>query len=210
VNAARERMLAVLALLAIGGLAVLCSTQTWATLRLHTGDPISVAGQSASPALTSIGIVLLALAGALAIAGAIVRIVLGVVAALLGAAIVAISLPTALDPTVGGNASVTKQTGVAGSVGIRQLIASASGTAWPVIAVVAGAAGIAVGVALVLRAGRWPSAGRRYRSGPRVVPVTGDPIDTWDSLTAGADPTGALDAAARPEATDATTRPGTE
>ena len=190
-NAGRERLAAVLGLLALGGLAVLCSTQTWATLRVRGAVSVVVAGQSASPALPSIGIVLLALAGALAIAGTVVRFALGAVAALLGAAIVAISLPTALDPTVGGDAAVTKRTGIAGSAAIHRLIVSASGTVWPDLAVVAGALAVVVGVGVVLRAGRWPGAGRRYRSGPKIVPLTGDTIDTWDSLTAGADPTGA-------------------
>ena len=75
---ARERLLVVLGAVLAGALAVLVSTRTFVTVVL-TGvpAPVVVTGQQASPALAPLGIVALALALALTIAGRAARVVLG-------------------------------------------------------------------------------------------------------------------------------------
>ena len=62
-------------------------------------------------------------------------------------------------------------------------------TAWPWIALVAGAVAIATGVYAAVASGRWPAMGRRYESAgsARRGPATETSI--WDRLDEGDDPT---------------------
>src|SRR5206468_8147616 len=95
-SAGRERLVLVLVVLALGGVVVLASTQVFSTVVPVDGRPVPVTGQDVAPALAPLGIVLIALAGALTIAGRIARVVLGLVLVLLGAVVVLLTLPNAL------------------------------------------------------------------------------------------------------------------
>ena len=176
----------VLAVLALGGLVVLCSTQVFSTVTPVDAKPVPVSGQGVAPALAPLGIVLLALAAALTIAGRVARILLGLVLVLLGALIVLLTLPNALDPAAGTRGAVSGATGVVGHV-----VAVAVGTPWPLIAAVAGVLAALAGAVVLVRSPGWPSGGGRYRQAGPAERRRTDPVDEWDALTAGADPTGA-------------------
>lgn len=180
----RERLTAVLVVLALGGLIVLASTQVFATVLPPGEKPVPVTGQQVAPALAPLGIVLLALAAALTMAGRVARIVLGVVLLLLGAVVVLLTLPNVLDPLAHTRGAVSTATGLIGhapTVG--------EGTAWPLVATVAGVLAALAGFGVLLRSHGWPTGGNRYRQQGATGPRRSDPVDEWDALTAGADPT---------------------
>lgn len=186
-SAARERPVAVLVLLALGGLSVLVSTRTFAVVEVvGLARPLSLAGSQVAPALAPIGLAELALAGALSIAGPVARRVLGAVLVVLGAGAVALLVPPILDPVPGAAAATSGVTRVADG---SALIGSVAGTAWPAVGAVAGLLGAVAGVLVLLRSGRWSTGGRRYRQQRAVPDRSTDPIAEWDALTRGGDPT---------------------
>lgn len=204
---ARERLVAVLALILLGALTVLASTQAFAVVRLvEQARPLTVPGSQAAPALAPLGLAQLALAGALTIAGPVARRVLGVVLVLLGAAVLAELVPLVADPTSGARGAIDAATGVTDAAG---LVAGVAGTAWPVVGVVAGAASAAAGVAVLVRAGRWSTGGRRFRQQQRAAPVRSvtDPVSEWDALSRGGDPTDPTDAVDGADRSDPDERP---
>ncbi|WP_375389785.1 Trp biosynthesis-associated membrane protein [uncultured Amnibacterium sp.] len=182
----RERLLVVLGAVAAGAVAVLASTRTFATA-VVTGvqAPVVVSGAQATPALAPLGIVALALALALTIAGRVARIVLGVLLVVLGAGIVAVVLPSVLDDATGTRGAISAVTGV---TDVGSLVTSRSGTAWPEVGAVAGVLAALLGLVVVLRGRWWSTGGRRYRS-DQPAPASTDPIAEWDALTRGTDPT---------------------
>ncbi len=185
---AGERLVLVLVVLALGGVVVLCSTQVFSTVTPVDAKAVRVTGQGIAPALAPLGIVLLALAAALTIAGRAARVVLGLVLVLLGAAVVLLTLPNVLDPAAGTRGAVSTATGVAGHVTVV-----AAGTPWPLVAVVAGVLAALAGAAVLVRSPGWPSGGGRYRQAAPTGGRRSDPVDEWDALTAGADPTSGED-----------------
>lgn len=183
---ARERLLVVLLLLAVGGAVVLASTQTFSTVDVvGARRPITVPGQQAAPALAPLGLVALALAGALSIAGRGARLVLGVVLVLVGAAVLALVVPSVLDPAAGTAGAVSAATGV---TDVDRLVRSRQGSGWPAFAAVAGASAGVLGLIVLIRARRWTTGGRRFRASAPVR-VSTDPVEEWDALTKGTDPT---------------------
>jgi uncharacterized membrane protein (TIGR02234 family) len=188
VTTGRERLVAVLLLVALGGAAVLTSTQAWVEVTLPSDRPITVAGSAAVPAIAPLGLVLLALAATLGIAARGARILLAAVTALVGLALVALGLAVLRDPVAAAAGPVTAATGIAGTASVRAAVGAAIPTGWPVVALVTGVLTAITGVLLAVRSRRWPSGGRRYRpAAPRVA--TTDPIEEWDALSAGDDPT---------------------
>jgi uncharacterized membrane protein (TIGR02234 family) len=186
----RERLLAVLVLAALGAAAVLASTQPWVEAAVRGSHPVTVPGSAAAPALAPLALVLLALAATLAIAGRVARLVLALVAVLGGVAIVALALPALTDPAAAAAGSVTAATGIAGNASVRAAISHAASTGWPVLALIAGLLTVVAGLLVALRSPRWPTGGRRFR--PSAVRAeTTDPVEEWDALTAGDDPTAA-------------------
>ncbi|GAA2753212.1 Trp biosynthesis-associated membrane protein [Amnibacterium kyonggiense] len=191
-TAARERLVVVLGILLAGALAVLASTQTFATATLAGARaPVVVAGSAAAPALAPLGIVALALGIALTIAGRAARVVLGAVLVLIGAGVVASALPNVLDDAAGTKDAVVSAIGV---TDVAPFVLARAGTAWPVLGVVAGALAVLLGLVVLVRGARWSTGGRRFRSDAAVVAST-DPISEWDALSRGADPTDAGDPA---------------
>ena len=183
---ARERLLVVVGAVLAGAVAVLASTQPFASATvLGSRAPIVVTGQQVAPALAPLGIVALALALALTIAGRVARVVLGALLVLLGVGVVAVALPSVFDDAVGTRAAITAATGV---TDVAPLVVARSGTAWPAVAIVAGLLAAVLGVLVLLRGHRWATGGRRFRADAPAVD-TRDPVSEWDALTRGADPT---------------------
>lgn len=184
---ARERSVVVLGVLAAGAGVVLAATQTFATARLvGTPLPVIVSGSQVAPALAPLGIVALALGIALTIAGRVARIVLGAVLVLLGTGVVAAAVPSVLSDAAGTRGAITAVTGVTDTAA---LVLSRSGTLWPLVAVLAGAVALILGLLVLIRGHRWSTGGRRFRADTADAYRT-DPISEWDALTRGSDPTG--------------------
>lgn len=189
-NGRRAKFALILVGLALAGTVLAAWTQTWFTVTVTGVKPIVVDGSVAAPALTALALSELVLLGAIAIAGRFFRVVLGVIQALVGVAIVASAGVSLADPVTASAASITKATGVAGEssiVGIAD--GGAVVTAWPWISLVCGVLLIVAAIAIVVTARTWPgSASRKYT---RVVPADAERtrVDDWDSLSGGDDPT---------------------
>lgn len=164
----RLKGLMILGVLVVSALVFLAWSQSWGTLSV-TGDGASgrtldVPGATAAPALAALGLAGLASAAALAIAGPVIRIVLGVLQVLLGASIVLSGTGPLIDPVSAGAPVVTAATGVAGTESIRAIAQSDAITAWPIVAILLGALLAVLGVAVAVTTTRWPASGRRYQA----------------------------------------------
>jgi hypothetical protein len=146
-----------------------------------------VAGGLPPLAVASFALVL-----ALAIAGPVFRVVLGALEALLGVAVIAVTWFVLSDPVAAFSGDLTRRTGDAGLDHLRELVTSVETTGWPTLALVAGALMVVVGVAICVTGRRWPTSGRKY-SRSRLESEKASPVDEWDALSEGDDPT-------RPEA----------
>ncbi|WP_395243042.1 Trp biosynthesis-associated membrane protein [Agromyces sp. MMS24-K17] len=211
---------AILLAIAGSGLALLSWSQTWFEVLLvdgaGSGAVIAVGGDVASPALAALALAGLALAGALAIAGPGIRIVLGILAVLLGGCLVLAASLSLGSPLESVGPAVTDATGVTGDDPVAALVASAAATGWGAVAIAGGVLVVAAGVLVLATGHRWPSSSRRYRAtrfddGASGAPAstqgeggtpargtaltdTGDrardrAIDEWDDLSRGEDPT---------------------
>ena len=185
-----------LKLISLAGIAVLAVllfaawSQTWFTLTLQ-GKPFPVSGQVAGGALSALALASLALIAALAIAGRFFRAVLGVLLALLGVCVIAVSAFAIGNPVVAAISAITKATGVAGTQSVTKLVTATSLTAWPVVAIVLGVLLTLLGLAIAPTARSWPDSGRKYSRSRLAAPdgETQDPVQEWDALSEGEDPT---------------------
>lgn len=228
VPAARMKLPAILASAVGAGLALLSWSQTWFDVQLAdatasgSGEVIAVPGSIASPALAALGLAGLALVAALAIAGPVIRIVLGILEVVLGGAVLLAAGLSIGDPIGAVSPAVTEATGVSGAGPTAELVAASVPTAWPVAAVVGGILLVAAGILVLATGTRWPSSSRRYRSA-RLVEAEGTAstarrrgaasdraIDDWDELSRGDDPTAAAADSAddEPHGRAADERPG--
>lgn len=198
---------AVLATVVGAGLVLLAWSQTWFDLELAdaaahgAGDGIPVPGSVASPALAALGLAALALVAALAIAGPVIRIVLGILEVVLGGCVLLAAWLTIGDPVGAVSPAVTDATGVSGAEPTAELVASVDQTAWPVAAIAGGILLVLAGIVVLVTGTRWPASSRRYRavrladdsepaSGPAAGRAASDrAIDDWDELSRGDDPT---------------------
>ena len=183
----RAKYLTMLLLVVGSGLALLAATQPWFVIRLtdtaNHSSTITVAGSVAAPALTALALAGLALTAALAIAGPVFRIVLGVLGVLLGVSVL-ISAITAVSDAVRASASaITTATGIAGDASIRHLVHSVETQFWPWLAMVAGALIILAAAAAVVFARLWPGSSRKYQT--RFAGEDGRPADEVLSEAAG-------------------------
>jgi len=194
-SGSRLRMVLLGATAVLAGLILLAWSQPWFTLTLAPGngedETLVVGGDVAASGLAPLALTALALIAALAIAGPVFRIVLGVLEALVGACVVAVALVSLADPVAASASAVTASTGITGHDSVAALVESVAVSAWPVVALVLGAALTLVGAFVAVTAPRWPVSGRKY-SRTRTAPVDGsdpDPIAEWDALSDGDDPT---------------------
>ncbi len=189
---------------AVNGLTMMTWTGQWFTLQLagnQTGRPeLSVGGSVAAPALVALSLAGLALVAALAMAGPVFRIVLGVLQGLIGVCVLLSALVAITDPIAASAPVITKATGVAGSGSMNRLVQAVGQSAWPWIALLLGAVSVALGIIIVVTARRWPGSSRRYQAvrfsaettgdGSPAARASGSSVDDWDDLSRGQDPTG--------------------
>jgi len=180
----------------LAALVLLAWSQPWFTITLVPGSgdggALVVRADTAASGLVPLALTTLALVAALALAGPVFRIVLGVLEALVGACIVAVALVSLSDPIAASAAAVTELTGVSGHDSVVALVDGVEVTPWPVVAIALGAAIVLVGAFVAVTATRWPVSGRKYNR-TRAVPADdtapADPIAEWDALSDGDDPT---------------------
>lgn len=199
----RLKLALILLVLVASALALLTWTQVWIDARVlsATGSAtqrLEVSGTNAAPALTALALAGLALAGALTIAGRLIRTILGLLEVLLGASIVIAALQALTDPAAASASAITAATGIAGSESVELGLRAATLTAWPFLALVSGVLMAIAGVLIVVTAGRWPGATSRYQA-VRMQPADGSEtdggdatsraVDSWDDLSRGGDPT---------------------
>ncbi|MDJ0335165.1 Trp biosynthesis-associated membrane protein [Salinibacterium sp. G-O1] len=189
-TSARLKLLLIVAGAALGALTLLSWTQVWFTLTLDGGQPLEVAGQAAAPGLSALGLACLALAGALAIAGKVLRIVLGVLETLIGIAVLVAAISAITAPIAASTSTITAATAVSGSQSVAAIVVTITATGWPWLALVAGILIAVLGVAVVALSPRWPGPTRKYESTEAGADDdTTTPIGAWDSLSGGSDPT---------------------
>lgn len=191
-RARRIRMLALLLPVVAAAATFLAWSQPWVLATLDDGRVVVAGGDVAAPALPPLALAALALVGALALAGPVFRVILGLLQALLGAGIAASGALVLSDPLAAAAPRITEATGVAGVEAVRPVVEQLATTTWPGAAIVAGAAAVLIGLAIAATATRWPARSRRYDA-VRTAPVDGaqrlDRLDAWDALSDGDDPT---------------------
>ena len=213
-SARRLKLGHILVVLAASGLALLAWTQVWVNATVaqtgSTGQNLEVAGSTAAPGVTALALAGLALAGALSIAGPVIRMVLGVLEVLLGFSVSLSAFLAITDPAAASAGAVTDATGISGADSVVDAVAEASVTPWPFVALLAGVVMAGAGVGVLVTARRWPGPTSRYQAvrfeaaepggatdahghvdadgaGPSVPPS--DAVDDWDGLSRGEDPT---------------------
>jgi uncharacterized membrane protein (TIGR02234 family) len=197
----RMKLPAIVGILAGSGLALLAWSQTWFAVHLVDGaaaggaTTLEVGGAVASPAVAALALAGLALAGALAIAGPLIRIVLGLLATLLGGCLVLAASVSLADPVAAVSAAIAGATGVAGAQPTAELVDSVEQTAWPSTAIAAGVVVALAGLLVVVTGRTWPTS-RRYGGGVRLTAdgsrgaaPSDRAVDDWDGLSRGDDPT---------------------
>lgn len=164
----RSKYVVLLAVMAGSALALLSWTQSWYELELATsaGHPgiVDVPGSVAAPALTALALSGIALAGALSIAGVLLRFVFGALEVLLGVAVFVSALFADIDPEAAGSSAITKATGVSGTDSVRSIIDSTTTSVWPTVAMIASGIMVAAGIGVLVTAARWPGSSRRYQA----------------------------------------------
>lgn len=190
----RIKPVSLVAALAVSAATLLCWTMSWFTITLDESDAathvITVTGETAAPALAALGLAGLALVAALAIAGHVFRIILGVLQAAIGASVAWSALGAIIDPIGVSAAVITETTGIAGAESVRALVGTVDATFWPAATLALGVLTILCGVLIASTSHRWPRAASRFQAArfddadaPR------SSISDWDSLSDGSDPT---------------------
>ena len=175
--------------LVVSGLVFLGWTQQWFGVVISEGPTLSVAGDVAAPALSTLALTTLVLIGALSIAGPFFRVVLGVLQTLLGATIVLSGVIALVDPVKASGSAISDATGIAGSEPIHALVASVAISLWPWVSTIAGALLAVIGIAVIVTGRRWPGSSRKYSAVKLEPAAERSAVDDWDSLSDGTDPT---------------------
>lgn len=183
----RARPLVLSGLVVAAATVMLSWTQTWFTIILRDGSRVEVLGSDAAGSLAALALSAFALVAALSLSSLIVRRILGVVAAAVGATIVAVSQGALADPVISSGSLITDVTGISGTDSLRALVDVVNVSAWPVPAIIAGGLIVVIGLFATFSAHRWPVATKRYDRATTVV--ADDPASQWDAQSRGIDPT---------------------
>ncbi len=195
---ARRELTAVLAAAVLGAaLALLAAGQEWASITAQRRPPLPpvtavVTGGDLAPLAPAAALVLLASAGALLAVRGTGRVLVGLLAAVAGAAVVWSSARV-----LGGTDVVTTRLEAFGVPSADLTVDVAP--AWPVLAVAGGVLGVLAGLGAVVRGRRWPALGRRYERPGGTAPGPAQPVaavsdeqraqSAWGALDRGEDPT---------------------
>jgi hypothetical protein len=185
----RRPLFVAVATTAVAGVLLLfTSGRTWGAATVGGAGAarqhVSVSGHAVAPALSALGLALLAMSVALIAGRGPLRRIAGLLVVVIGAATIAVAVQARND--VGPALAVRVFATSARSVG-------GSRAAWWLVAAVAGAVAAVAGAAVTLGAGRRAGLGARYDA-PTTAPSTGSepvatPVDAWDAIEQGQDPT---------------------
>jgi uncharacterized membrane protein (TIGR02234 family) len=190
VSGRRELVVAVVTAAAAGALVLVSSGQDWLRVTAEPRPPLPpvtgvLEGSEAAPLVPATGLVLLASAVALVAVSGVGRALVGLLAAVAGAA----AAWSGVRALAGGLVdAATELPGVGRLPGPVTAEVTAAG---PVLAVLAGVLAIAVGLFVVVRGRSWPGMGRRYERGTPLAPRTDEDRSqaAWRALDRGQDPT---------------------
>ena len=187
----RPKLLTLLGIALTGAVSLMAGAQTWVSFMIEGNHTLETAiGHDINPALSPVSIALIAAALALTIAGSIFRRVLGVLVALLGAGLIALTAAVLAAPLGSIAGAVTALTGLSGDSS-ASAVTWIQVSPWVVTNLIVGILAVIFGAVVVIFGGRWGAAGRKYDSenARRSAPSAGpDRISDWDSLSGGADP----------------------
>lgn len=190
----RSKLLLLTGVALAGGIALYAATQIWVTVSLVIGaaatDSLGVTGQQVNQSLSPVAIAVLAAALALTIAGKVFRRILGVLIMLLGAGIAAIAFGALREPEAAIAGRLAEATGIEGAAQAG-MIADVSTSFIVLLTAIAGVLLVLLGVLVLVFAGRWKAAGRKYESdSPRTARNNDEPdrIDDWETQNDGFDP----------------------
>ena len=184
----RLRLSLIVGEIALSGAILLAWTQQWFSVLLATGQQLSVAGDVAAPALSALVLAALVLAGALALAGPVFRVVLGTLETAIGGLVITSAVIAWGDPLAASAGTISNATGVGGDDSLAALVSAVVVSAWPVATLVLGLLLATLGLAVLVTSRRWPTSSRKY-SATRMENVDGTAVDDWDALSDGRDPT---------------------
>jgi len=183
----RSRLIVLAGLLLLGATVMLSWTQTWFTILANNGTTIDILGSDAAGSLAALALSIFALVAALSLSSVMVRRVLGVVAAAVGAVVVVVTQSALGDPLRASGAVITEATGISGAQSIRELVDVVNVSGWPIPAIIAGGLIVVIGLLATFSAHRWPVATKKYDRATTVV--ADDPASQWDAQSRGIDPT---------------------
>lgn len=181
----------VIALMAVGALALYAITRTWLSASLATpglpSDQVTVTGHDAAPVLVAIALVVAAGGLAVVAAGGWLRQLIGLVIAALSvlAAVSAYRVDAAGQPLV--------EALKASPAFVGAMPPTADRHAWQTVAWLTFVLAAALGLVVAAVSRNWPRMGRRYAS-PAAIP-SADPTDAddpaviWKAFDEGRDPT---------------------
>lgn len=183
----RSRPIVLAGLVLLGATVMLSWTQQWFTIILKEGASVEVLGSDAADSLAALALSIFALVAALSLSSLVVRRVLGVLAAVVGGAIVAVAQSAIADPLRASGALITDATGISGAESLRALVDVVNVSGWPIPAIAAGGLIVVLGLLATFLAHRWPAPTKKYDRASAVV--ADDPASQWDAQSRGIDPT---------------------
>ena len=180
----RARVVTVVMTAVSGALLLLASGRTWGAATVVAAGAarqhVSVSGHDVAPALSAIGLALLAMSVALLAARGLLRRVGGLIVVVIGGAALAGAFRARDD--VGHKLALRVFASSAHSIG-------GSRPPWWVLVVVAGALAVIAGAATTIGAGQRGGLDARYDA-PSAAPKDKEtPADPWDAIERGQDPT---------------------
>jgi len=172
--------------MAVAALGLLVAVSgTWWELTLPTGATLAVSGLDASALASTLLASLAASYAAALLATGLLRRALGGLQAVLGAGVVFSWAAVLEDPISGQASAISTMTGLSGDQALLGVVSSGeTGFVW--LGLTAAALAAVSGVVGALAPDARPARSRFDRGGG---PVSSDPIDTWDALSEGSDPT---------------------
>jgi len=168
------------------------ATRTWITVDVAASSvqipQIVIDGAKAAGSVTAVCVVVLAGSLALLIAGKVARYIIAALSLLAGVAAIAAGAGALGDPQAVAATAVAEATGLAQNAGDYTV------TAWPVMAIIAGALMALQAVLVFVFARQWPTKASKYdRQAAKNATAAKDPssrsIANWEQLSAGEDPT---------------------
>jgi uncharacterized membrane protein (TIGR02234 family) len=187
VRPGRLRLVSMAVIVLEAGAVSLAWSQTWYLVRL-SGAEHTVGGDVAGGALLPLALASLTLVLALALAGPVFRVILGVLDALLGVCVVVVTAWSLSDPVRASLPVLTDATGIGSEEGLLPQVVGIATTAWPYVGLAAGILMLLTGLIVAVTSRAWPASGDRY-SRTRTTTPDGDAIHDWDALSEGEDPT---------------------